>query len=298
MASKSKSLSVAADIFNKDLEGAIRKISLGDIDPSADQPRANKDVNIKALAESLNEEGLLQPIVVTKKGNRYSIIAGERRYRAAKLNGWKEIECRVMHKDAKDKYRLAVIENIQRENLDAVEEAFAYSRLKKEFEYTDQQLSSILGKSRNYISEILSIAEIPEPWLQKAAELQINSKNLLVQFAQSVKIDRAGEFIESFKSGDLSTVKQAKEFIRREKNTEKSGNYDKNSTENTSKTTDLPKEQQPVEENYQVEISTTWQDESTITASLKIMNASGVEFSLGKLENEISDAVMQILKKI
>ena len=147
MSSKSKKLNVAAGLFEQSIEGAIRKVQLSDIIPSEDQPRLNKDVNIKSLAKSLVEEGLLQPIVVTKQGAKYRIIAGERRFRAAKFAKWTEIECRILNKDDKDTYRLAVIENLQRENLDPFEEALAYKRLKDEFSYTDQELSEIIGKS-------------------------------------------------------------------------------------------------------------------------------------------------------
>jgi len=98
MASKHKRLSTAAGIFQQSLEGAIYKIPIKNIVPSPSQPRKNRTVNISTLAKSLKEDGLLQPIVVTKYNNKYTIIAGERRYRAAKLIGWDEIECRILKK--------------------------------------------------------------------------------------------------------------------------------------------------------------------------------------------------------
>lgn len=212
MASKTKKLALVADIFDQNLEGTTRKIPLNEITPSTDQPRQEKDVNIEALSRSLQEEGLLQPIVVTKENNRYVIIAGERRYRAATLAGWKEIECRILNKNAKDKFRLAVIENLQRENLDAVEEARSFRRLKDEFNYTDADLAEIVGKSRNYVSEILSITEIPAAVTRTAREAGINSRNLLVQLAQASKANKAEEFIEAYKAGAITTVKTAKTF--------------------------------------------------------------------------------------
>ncbi|AFM14811.1 ParB/RepB/Spo0J family partition protein [Turneriella parva] len=217
MASKSKKLGFAADIFEQDIEGIIRKIRLGEIQPSAEQPRTRFDETITALAESIKTEGLLQPIVVTKEGTHYKIIAGERRYRAAKLLGLEEIECRILRKNAKDTYRLAVIENLQRENLDPIDESRAFRRLKTEYGHTDAELAQIVGKSRNYVSEILSVAEIPSSWIDRAKNAGIESKNLFIQFAQAVKSGSAEQFITAFSSGNLTTVASAKQFNRANK---------------------------------------------------------------------------------
>ena len=212
MASKSKKLGFAADIFEQDIEGIIRKIRLGDIQPSAEQPRTRFDDSINALADSIKTEGLLQPIVVTKEGTHYKIIAGERRYRAAQLIGLEEIECRILRKNTKDTYRLAVIENLQRENLDAIDESRAFRKLKVEYGHTDAELAKIVGKSRNYVSEILSVAEIPGTWIDRAKQAGIESKNLFIQFAQAVKSGSAEQFITRFSNGEITTVASAKQF--------------------------------------------------------------------------------------
>lgn len=212
MASKSKKLSFAADIFEQDIEGIIRKISLGDIEPSPDQPRTTFDDTIQSLADSIKTEGLLQPIVVTKEGTKYRIVAGERRYRAATLLGLGEIECRILRKNAKDTYRLAVIENLQRENLDAIDEAKAFRKLKSEYGYNDSDLAKIVGKSRNYVNEILSVADIPSTWLMKAKTAGMESKNLFIQFAQAVKSGTGDHFLDAYQSGAVKTVAAAKDF--------------------------------------------------------------------------------------
>lgn len=212
MASKSKKLGFAADIFEQDIEGIIRKIRLVDIQPSPEQPRTRFDETINALAESIKTEGLLQPIVVTKEGTHYKIIAGERRFRAAQLIGLEEIECRILRKNQKDTYRLAVIENLQRENLDAIDESRAFRKLKTEYGHTDAELAKIVGKSRNYVSEILSVAEIPGTWIDRAKKAGIESKNLFIQFAQAVKSGSAEQFITAFSSGTVTTVASAKQF--------------------------------------------------------------------------------------
>jgi len=218
MASKNKKLSIAADILGHNIEGSVRKIPINKITPSDSQPRQDKNINIEKLSLSLQEEGLLQPIVVAKALNdTYKIIAGERRFRAAVLAGWNEIECKILNKNEDSIFKLAVIENLQRENLGPLEESSAYKKLKTIFNYTDQQLADILGKSRNYISEILLIADIPDS-LQKEALLSgINNKNLLVQFAHAVKNGNHKDFIDNFKAGQIQTVKSAKSFIQKHK---------------------------------------------------------------------------------
>ena len=213
MASKNKSLSAAVEIFDQEIEGVIRKIPLKSIQPSKGQPRQNKDINIQNLADSLEKDGLLQPILVTREKGNYMIIAGERRYRAAMSLNWPDIECRIFNKDEKESYKLAVVENLQRENLDPLEESVAYKKLKQQFQCSDSELSRIVGKSRNYISEILSIAEIPHPLLEKARKEGITSKNILIQFAQSVKKGISEDFIDQFQSGEISTVKSAKKYM-------------------------------------------------------------------------------------
>ena len=203
MVSKNKKLSSAVEIFEQSVEGSIRKISLSDIIPSVEQPRKNIEVNLKSLISSLKSEG-----------SNYKIIAGERRYRAAKAAGWKDIECRILSKNEKDTFRLAVIENLQRENLDPIEEANAYRKLKDRYNYNDKEMSDIIGKSRNYISEILSIADIPDDLQEKATNTGLDSKNILVQYAQAVKNGFGDQFLTEFKTGTITTVREAKGFIK------------------------------------------------------------------------------------
>lgn len=217
MASKSKKLSFAADIFEQDIEGIIRKIPIGEIQPSAEQPRTQFDESIHSLADSIKAEGLLQPIVVTKEGAKYKIIAGERRYRAAQMAGLDSIECRILRKNPKDTYRLAVIENLQRENLNAIDEAKAFRKLKQEYGYNDGDLAKIVGKSRNYVNEILSVADIPAPWVNRAKTAGIESKNFFIQFAQAIKAGTAEAFLTAYESGAVKTVAAAKQFNKTQK---------------------------------------------------------------------------------
>ena len=286
MASKNKKLSIAADILGDNIDGSIRKISINEISPTVDQPRQEADINIQQLSQSLQTEGLLQPIVVKKEGNSFKIIAGERRYRAAKLAGWEEIECRILHKSAQDSYRLAVIENIQRENLNPVEESEAYKRLKTEYQYTDQQLSEILGKSRNYITEILSIADIPVSIRSKAIDAGMSTRNLLIQLAVAVKNNIEQDFITSYQNGNINSVKTAKSFNKNKKNI------------HSLQTNKLNPKASKLSPEFKVKTTGNWQSEDHIELKLDIQHIKNVNFPLSVLENELEKSLYQILKKL
>lgn len=218
MSSKSKRLGTLVDIFQSEtLEGSIKKIKIDTIQPSNTQPRIDRTKAVDELAESLKQNGLLQPILITKRDgeNNYRIIAGERRYHAAKSLGWVEIECKILNKTEKETYKLAIIENLQRENLTPYEEIEAIAFLKSNYHYTDQELAEIFGKSRSYMTEILSISTLNKDEMQICKENGINTKNLLVQAAQASKKGDFLEFIEQIKNKEIKTVKDAKKFNKK-----------------------------------------------------------------------------------
>lgn len=224
MSSKSKRLGSLADIFQSEsLDGTVRKIKLTKIKPSERQPRQDRLKSINELSESIKDEGLLQPIVVNKIENEdlYKIIAGERRFHAVSKLGWTEVECKILNKSDKEIYKLAVIENLQRENLSAFDEVESLKILKKEYSYSDQELATIFGKSRNYISEILSISQLSQGKIDECKEVGIENKNLLIQASQADKKGSFKEFIEKFKAGKLKTVREAKEFNKAKTETPK-----------------------------------------------------------------------------
>ncbi|MCB1159977.1 MAG: ParB/RepB/Spo0J family partition protein, partial [Leptospiraceae bacterium] len=216
MSSKSKRLGGLADIFQTEtLEGTIRKINISEIKPAEIQPRLERLKGVEELAKSLEAEGLLQPIVVTREGGNYIIIAGERRYHAAKSLGWRDIECKILNRNAKEVYRLAVIENLQRENLSPYEEIEALHILKSHHKYTDESLGNLFGKSRSYMSELLSISGLNKEELNSCKEAGIETKNLLIQAVKAAKNNNLHTFLEMIKKGSLNTVKQAKEFNKK-----------------------------------------------------------------------------------
>jgi ParB family chromosome partitioning protein len=287
MASKGKKLASAVDLFEKNIDGTIRKINLSEISPSENQPREDKDINVDSLASSLKKDGLLQPIVVTKAdtSSGYMIIAGERRYRAATSLGWKEIECRILNRNEKETYKLAVIENLQRENLNPIEEAKAYYKLKESYDYSDAELAQTLGKSRNYINEILSIAELSPDWQDKAKTSGMNSKNLLIQFAQAVKLGEGNDFIDLYQSGALSSVKSAKEFIK-----------DKKSGVSTGNTAVLtPSSLKDTKVNFY--LHSEWESTDKLSVNIQIDGANNKQIRITAIEKLIEKTLTKFLTR-
>lgn len=221
MSSKSKRLGSLADVFKSEaLDGTVRKIRMERIQPSQNQPRQDRKKSVDELAKSLDKEGLLQPIVVARnegEEDHYRIIAGERRFHAATSLGWTEIECKIFDRNDKEIYKLAIIENLQRENLSPYEEVEALMHLKREHGHTDQELAEMFGKSRSYMTEILSITQLSPEAIRACKDLTIFNKNLLVQAVQAEKKGNLEEFLNLYKNGELKTVRDAKDFNRQEK---------------------------------------------------------------------------------
>lgn len=142
-----------AEEVKKEVSNAVVLLNITDIEPGEGQPRKNFDKEkIQQLADSIKEHGLIQPIVVSKEGSSYRIIAGERRWRAARAAGLKEIPAIEKNVSRREVLELALIENIQREDLNPIEEAEAYQRLIDEYKLTQEKLSDVVGKSRPFIT--------------------------------------------------------------------------------------------------------------------------------------------------
>lgn len=140
----------------------VQTIDLQLLEASTFQPRLYFSENrLKELAASIKEKGVIQPILVRAKGSRYEIIAGERRFRAAKLLGLKEIPAIIKHVDDANLLELSLIENVQREELNRIEEARAYQRLSKEFSLTQEQISLKVSKDRATVANTLRLLELP-----------------------------------------------------------------------------------------------------------------------------------------
>lgn len=153
----------------------IREIVIGDIFPNPDQPRKEFDEDkLRELSDSIKEHGLLQPILVKPEGNRYYVIAGERRLRACKLAGLDRISCIVRSCSEQEMTEKALIENIQRADLSPVEEGLAYARLIEEYGLTQEQVARRVGKGRPTVANLLRIIQLPSEILDLLQKGQIS----------------------------------------------------------------------------------------------------------------------------
>lgn len=145
--------------------GGVTMMRLSEIEPNPEQPRRDFDPeSLSQLAESIATHGLIQPIVVrsTGSGEFYEIIAGERRWRASKMAGLTEVPVIIMELDDQKAAQVAIIENVQREDLNAIEEAAAYRSLIEDYGMTQEELSRQIGKSRPAVANILRLLELPD----------------------------------------------------------------------------------------------------------------------------------------
>ncbi|OGR83038.1 MAG: hypothetical protein A2901_05540 [Elusimicrobia bacterium RIFCSPLOWO2_01_FULL_54_10] len=138
-------------------------VALDKIKPSRYQPRTRfKEENLSELAESIKSQGIIQPIIVTLQDGGYELIAGERRLRAAKMAGLAQVPIVVRKVTDQEQFVIALIENLQREDLNAIEEARAYKRLMEEFNLTQEALAGMIGKGRVVIANTLRLLNLPQ----------------------------------------------------------------------------------------------------------------------------------------
>jgi len=143
--------------------GALREIALGNIRPNPFQPRTRLDEPALAeLTASIEASGLLQPIVVRPRNGAYELIAGERRWRAAQRLGWRTIPAVVKNADDQTLLTLALIENLQRHDLSAIDEALGYQRLMDEFKVPQTEVARMVGRSRPAVANLLRLLRLPE----------------------------------------------------------------------------------------------------------------------------------------
>ncbi|MBD1722066.1 ParB/RepB/Spo0J family partition protein [Staphylococcus aureus] len=149
--------------ITKTKDEQIKQIDISDIKPNPYQPRKTFDENhLNDLADSIKQYGILQPIVLRKTVQGYYIVVGERRFRASKIAGLKYVSAIIKDLTDEDMMELAVIENLQREDLNAIEEAESYQRLMTDLKITQQEVAKQLSKSRPYIANMLRLLHLPK----------------------------------------------------------------------------------------------------------------------------------------
>ena len=195
--------------------GQVKNVPLALIDPKADQPRKDFDEEaLEALAASIREHGVLQPILVRESAHgRYQIIAGERRFRAGKLAELEEIPAILLEKDDLAAAQIALIENIQREDLNPVEEAAAYRSLAETYGMTQEELSAKVGKSRSAIANIMRLLDLPDEILALVAEKKLSAGHARTLLAAKNREDML-PLAERTMAFDLS-VRQLEEEVKR-----------------------------------------------------------------------------------
>jgi len=144
-------------------DSLVSMIDITELDRNPDQPRREFDeAALQALAESMKEAGVLQPLLVVKENGRYRIVAGERRFRAARIAGLTQVPCIVRDFSPREQMEAALIENIQREDLNAIEEAAAIRQLMEACGYTQEQAAKRLGKSRPAVANLVRLLSLPQ----------------------------------------------------------------------------------------------------------------------------------------
>lgn len=191
----------------------VKNIKVIDIEPNKDQARKIFDEeSIDELANSIKEYGLIQPIIVTKKGKYYEIVAGERRWRASKRAGLTEIPAIVREDDERRNKEISLIENIQREDLNPIEKARGIKVLMEEYDLTQQKVADILGKSRSSIANTVRILNLDERVIELALQGKLTEghcKALMAITDGDKQYDMALYMIES---GD--TVREAEKKMQ------------------------------------------------------------------------------------
>ena len=168
LSAETKAVQTATDTGAEALVGNIMEVPIEDIFPNPDQPRTHFDEKaLQELSESIKLLGIIQPITVRKEGQKYKIISGERRYRASKLAGLKTIPAYIRLVNDQELLEMALVENIQREDLDPIEVALTYQRLLEEIGLTQDSLSQRVGKERSTITNSLRLLRL-SPDVQQA----------------------------------------------------------------------------------------------------------------------------------
>ena len=171
----------------------IAEIDVNNVLPCPFQPRTSFDEEaLVSLSESIREKGVIQPIVVRKNGETYEIVAGERRWRAAQKAGLKTVPAIIKDLSDQETLEIALVENLQRENLSPIEEAEGLNRLMREYEYTQDTLGKTIGKSRSYVANSLRLLVLPEEVKKLVSEgkLTAGHARALVGLPNAVEIAR------------------------------------------------------------------------------------------------------------
>jgi ParB family chromosome partitioning protein len=193
-----------------------RLIPIDHIDPNPNQPRQVMG-DLSELMASISEKGIIDPLVVRPRGERFQIVAGERRYQAAVQLGLKDLPAVIRDVDEAEMLELALIENLQRKDLTAFEEAEALQGLADECRYTHEDLARRLGRSRTSITESLSLTAMPQEVRHLCRLADISSKSLLLQVVRQETPSKMTALIEKIASQGGATRQQLRDAVAKTK---------------------------------------------------------------------------------
>ena len=201
------------EAFTEDADaGRVVNIPVDAIAPNPDQPRKFFHPEaLEDLTRSVKERGILQPIIVRREGQHFVLVAGERRWRAATAAGLPKVPALIRQKE--DPAEIALIENLQREDLNPIEEAESLQRLKDRRHHTDQQLATIIGKSRVSVTESLSLNRLPEPIKAQCRTSDTWSKSQLLQVLRQPNSDAQLSLWQAMSTGTV-TVREARQATK------------------------------------------------------------------------------------
>ena len=201
---------------------AVAEIPVGDIDPNRNQPRKKFDDDaLLALAESIRHNGVISPILVARDNGRYTIIAGERRWRAARLANLSTIPAIVREWDDIKRQEAALVENIQREDLNAIEEAQGISRLMNECALTQEAVAERLGRSRSAVANLLRLLTLPKEVAQMVREGQLSAGHARVLAGLEREEDKIALARETLAQG--YSVRQLEQLVSLRREAESHG---------------------------------------------------------------------------
>lgn len=196
-----------------DVNDRVQKLFITDIQPNPDQPRRSFDKQaLGELAESIKRYGILQPLIVSPKGDKYTVVAGERRWRAARLAGLKDVPAIVRVREELEQLEVALIENVQRVDLSALEQAVSIERLHQQFNFSYQSIAERLGKAHSTIHNIVRLLNLPPAARDALREGKITEGHARSILALKDNPEKQAELLNFIVTKNW-TVRQAEQFV-------------------------------------------------------------------------------------
>ena len=200
------------EITSQRSESVGRLIDIDKIEPNPHQPRKQFG-DLSEMVASIKEKGILEPILVRSFEGQFQIIAGERRYQAAKAAGLHRLPCIEVDVDHRGMLEISLIENLQRKDLTAFEEAAALQSLVEQFRYTHDEIARKLGKSRTVVTEMLALNRMPEEIQERCRQADIVSKSMLLQVVRQETVEEMHRLLDRI-AGDGMSREEARRFNR------------------------------------------------------------------------------------